>query len=658
MPMNITLTLIAIVLFAASGCPGLWSGRRAAAGQWIATLIMTIGSATGMLASCRALLSGDSETLEVPWLLPWGSFAVRLDALSACFLLPVLVIPTLGSVYGMSYWAQAEHADSGRKLRFFYGLLTASMAMVVMAHDSILFLLAWEVMAISAFVLITTEDGNNDARQAGWIYLIAAHLGTLCLLPMFLLLAQSDQSFAIDTTAVAADSAMATAIFVLAVIGFGLKAGIVPLHVWLPGAHANAPSHVSAVLSGVMLKMGVYGLVRVLSLFSAPPEWWGATLLAVGAATGIIGIVYAIGQHDLKRLLAYSSIENIGIIMIGIGLAVLGSALDQPAWIALGLGGALLHVWNHSLFKPLLFFAAGSVIHSAHTREMDRLGGLGRTMRQTAALFCIGAIAICGLPPLNGFVSELSIYLGLFATLGVSGESPWPWASFAAPALAMIGGLAVVCFVKSFGAVFLGTPRTARAAQAHEASRSMRGAMFVLAGGCLVIGLVPGVVLAPIQQAITVWSGSRGEVSPIASLVPTTWMSVMGFSFVLVAVAIAAIFRTTIRGRASGTWDCGYAAPPGAPRIQYSGSSLAQMLVELYRWALWPRRHLPHIMGRFPQTTRFKSYVPDAVLDRALLPSFHLASMVLPWMRLLQQGRVQIYVLYILAILLVLLVWG
>ena len=283
----------------------------------------------------------------------------------------------------------------------------------------------------------------------------------------------------------------ATAIFVLALVGFGLKAGIMPLHVWLPGAHANAPSHVSAIMSGVMIKMGIYGLVRVLVLLPTPPLAWGYVLLGLGVVSGVLGVAFAVGQHDLKRLLAYHSIENIGIIVIGLGLALIGRTLDRADWIVLGLGGALLHVWNHALFKSLLFLSAGSVIHATGTREIDRLGGLAKAMPRTSLAFLVGAVAICGLPPLNGFVSELLIYLGLFGTLGIGEGGACPMAAFAAPALALIGGLAVACFVKVFGVVFLGTARSEDARHAHESAWSMLGPMGVLMGCCLFIGLFP-----------------------------------------------------------------------------------------------------------------------------------------------------------------------
>src|SRR5262249_48114316 len=292
------------------------------------------------------------------------------------------------------------------------GTLTAGMALLVIARNSIVFLFGWEAMALSAFFLVTTEDHDGEVRETGWVYLVATHMATLCLFGLFGVLRAASGSFALaplnpDRLA----PGMATAIFILALVGFGLKAGVMPLHVWLPSAHAAAPSHVSAIMSGVLIKMGIYGLVRVTSLFPNPPLEWGGIVLGMGTVSGILGVAFAIGQHDLKRLLAYHSIENIGIIAMGLGLALIGRSLGRIDLIILGLCGGLLHVWNHAFFKGLLFFSAGSVIHATHTREIDHLGGLAKTMPATAWSFLIGAVAICGLPPLNGFVSEFLVYL-------------------------------------------------------------------------------------------------------------------------------------------------------------------------------------------------------------------------------------------------------
>jgi hydrogenase-4 component B len=602
--------------------------------------------------------------MEAAWLLPWGSFSVRIDSLSAVFLIPVFLIPALGAMYGQGYWRQSDHPASGRKLRLFFGVLAASMAMVVIARDSILFLIVWEVMAVSAYFLVTADDEDAAACKAGWVYLVSAHVGTVCLFAMFALLRRATGSFAIAPIALGAIPAPeATAVFVLALLGFGLKAGLMPLHVWLPGAHANAPSHVSAVMSGVMLKMGIYGIVRTVSLLPLPPAWWGGLLLTLGAGSGVLGIAFAIGQRDLKRALAYSSIENIGIIAIGLGLALVGRTLGRLDWIALGLGGSLLHMWNHGLFKSLLFLNAGSVIHAVHTREIDRLGGLAGKMPRTALLFMLGAGAICALPPLNGFVSELLIYLGLFRTTGIgsvdAGKS-WPFAALAVPALALIGALAVACFVNLLGSIFLGRPRSDSGDHAHDPPPVMTLPMVLLVLGCTVIGLLPGVFASSLDKAILAWiPAGTPKPEALAVLVPFAWISRASIGLVILAALAAAAFRLFLSRRpqgAAGTWDCGYARP--SPRMEYTGSSFGQVLVGLFGWALWPRSHRPQVSGPFPHPASFKTHVPDTVLDRLLLPVFHLAGRRLPWFHVFQQGRIQIYLVYFIVILTVLFLWG
>ena len=503
------LVVLAILLVTGSGVPALFCSRISAAGQKLATLLMATGAVLGITGALTSLFMQTSAPLSLPWSVTGGEFAVGLDGISVIFLLPIFLISTLGSFYGLSYWRQADHPENGRWLQLFYGLLTGGMALVVVARNGVLFLAAWEIMALAGFFLITTEDEETPVREAGWIYLVATHLGTLCLFALFALLRHVNGSFGlVSPLAESVTPGMASAIFLLAVVGFGLKAGIMPLHVWLPGAHAGAPSHVSAILSGVMIKLGIYGILRVTGYFSQPPAWWGALLLVLGVVSGVLGMAFAVGQQDLKRLLAYCSIENVGIIIMGIGLALLGRALGQGEWIVLGLAAALLHVCNHALFKSLLFFSAGSVIHAVHTRQIDQLGGLAKAMPRTALFFLIGALAICGLPPLNGLVSELFLYLGLFRTLGASsaGGVSWAGAAFAAPALALIGALALACFVKAFGAVFLGTPRTERAEAVHESGPLMLGPMTILAACCLLIGLAPLLTAPLLDRGVSAWA--------------------------------------------------------------------------------------------------------------------------------------------------------
>ena len=629
-------------------------------GQWLSALLALIGGSLGIAVTLFLASSGKPSELRLPWSIPGAEFHVALDGLSVLFLLPVFLVFLLGSVYGLGYWKQAEHPDNGRKLRLFYGLLTAGMAIVVLAKNALLFLMGWEGMALAGFFLVATEDDKPPARAAGWLYLAAAHISALCLFALFALLRNVVGTFTlVPLSESAVAPGFAAVIFLLALVGFGFKAGIMPLHVWLPSSHALAPSHVSALLSGVMIKMGIYGLIRICSLLPNPPIWWGGLLLALGVTSGVLGVAFAIGQHDLKRLLAYHSIENIGIIVMGVGLAMLGRSLGRGDWIVLGLGGALLHMWNHALFKSLLFLSAGSVIHAVHTREIDHLGGLAKPMPWTALCFLIGAVAICGLPPLNGFVSELLIYLGLFRTIGIGGSSSWAAAAFAVPALAWIGALAVACFVKVYGAVFLGVKRSEHVPQARESGFLMIAPMTVLATGCMLIGLAPAIVAPLLEQGIAAWTGERiGSDVSLATLAPLAWI---GFtSLVLIALVLGG--SVVLRARASRssskpvvTWGCGYAAP--TPRMQYTSSSFAQMLVEMFAWALRPKKEEPQVLGIFPASSQFHSDVADTVLEQAVWPATRFLVRASSWFRIVQQGSIQAYLLYIFAILIVLFFW-
>ncbi len=515
------LVVSGTIVAAVSGLPGLLRSRGSMSGQWMTTVLAVLASGLGLGGVFWFWTSGDSREIVLPWAIPGAQFNVAMDGLSAFFLVPVFLVSLLGNIYGLGYWKQTEHPRNGRRLRVFYGTLTAGMALQVIARDGILFLFGWEIMGLSTFFLIMTEGQEKDVQEAGWVYLVVTHTATLCLFAIFALMRAGGGSFLLAPLKPdALTPGVATAIFVLSLVGFGSKAGIMPLHIWLPSAHAVAPSHVSAIMSGVNIKVAMYGLIRVTSLMPAPPLAWGAIVLALGVVSGVLGVAFAIGQHDLKRLLAYHSIENIGIIVIGLGLALIGRSIGREDLVILGLGGCLLHVWNHALFKALLFLSAGSIIHSVHTREIDHLGGLAKSMPWTSLCFVVGSVAICGLPPLNGFVSEFLIYLGLFGTLANGAGRTFAGASFAAPALALIGALAVACFVKVYGAIFLGTPRSEHARQGHEAPLSMLGPMSVLVACCFLIGLAPLAVAPFLASGISAWAPSLNDPARASSCWP------------------------------------------------------------------------------------------------------------------------------------------
>jgi hydrogenase-4 component B len=655
------LTLVAVGVLAFSGVPALFLSRTGSTGQWVSTGLVAAGCLGGLVGVGVYWATGAGAGVGLPSSGPMGTFRVRVDGLSALFLVPVFLVALLGSIYGLGYWRQAAHPTNGRKLGFFYGLLAAGMALLLVAVDGFVFLVGWEVMALAAFFLVTTEDHKDEPREAGWVYLVATHLSTLCLFGLFALLFAATGS--LELAPIRPEQlgpGTSTALFVLALVGFGLKAGVMPLHVWLPGAHAAAPSHVSALMSGVIIKMGIYGIVRFTAILPHQRPEWGVAVLGLGAVSGVLGVAYAVGQHDLKRLLAYHSIENIGIIVMGIGLALLGRSLNRPDWVALGLAGGILHVWNHALFKALLFLSAGSVLHATGTREIDQLGGLAKPMPATALCFLAGAVAICGLPPLNGFVSEFLIYLGLFRTL-TSSTGPALAGAFAVPALALIGGLAVACFVKVYGAVFLGTARSEHGHRAHEAGPTMIAPMAVLVGCCLFIGLFPNLVAPALAMGIESWSrGTAAAGGQLGSLAPLGAVGGAAIALLCALLGALALLRWVVGRRplaAGATWGCGYAA--GTPRMQYTSSSFAQMLVRYFAWALVPRvrKPKPQQLALFPGPSGFHSEVPDAVLDRAVFPIARAGARVLSWLRVLQQGSVQAYLLYIFLTLLALLLW-
>lgn len=616
-----------------------------------------LGCLVGLVPALQALLFGERLWLRLPWMPPYGSFSLEIDALSGFFLVPIFLLCGLAAVYGRSYLAALGGRRRLGPAWLFFNLLVASMALVVTARNGLLFLVAWEVMALASFFLVCLEHEKRHVREAGWTYLVATHLGTAFLLVLFALLGPAGGSLDFEQFSAAG---LSGPLFLLALVGFGAKAGFMPLHVWLPEAHPAAPSHVSAVMSGVMIKTGIYGFLRILTFLGPAQTWWGVTLVAVGAVSGVCGVVFALAQHDLKRLLAYHSVENIGIIALGLGVGVLGLANGLPALAAIGFAGGLLHVLNHALFKGLLFLGAGAVLHGAGTGEIEHLGGLMKRMPATGLCFFVGSAAICGLPPLNGFVSEFLIYLGAFRGGGLSAfEVVLPCIAVIV-ALALIGGLAVACFTKAFGIVFLGEPRSQDAARAHEPSRAMLAPMIVLAGLCLAVGLAAPLALRGVAPAVQVLLPSgvsaAAEFADVGSWLAT--VSLAGGLFLVLAGLLAGLRLLVLRGRPKGrgvTWDCGYAEP--TPRMQYTASSFAQPLAEMFRHVLWTRERIIPPEGCFPKAAAFHSETPDVAGERLYGPLFTGLTNAALRLRWLQHGRIQIYILYILVTLLVLLVW-
>jgi len=641
------LYLLAVLLMMSSGFPGLFLRRR---GGEVAAVLMSLGAVIGLTAAIRVLAGGPVATFALPPAPLATAGLLTLDPIGAFFAIPVFLLPACAAIYGIGYWD--DHQENVRTLRLVLGLLAASLAFLIVSTHALPFLLGWEGMAISAFILVMTEDRLPEARRAGWIYLVCTHTGTLALFGAFAILYSASGHWVLSgLPRDFAASGQGTVLFVLCLFGFGLKAGIMPLHLWLPPTHAAAPSHVSSVMSGVLIKMGILGLVRLLSWIPDPPFWWGAVLMALGAISGILGVAFALGQHDLKRLLAYHSIENIGIILLGLGLGTLGKSTGHPVIQLLGFAGALLHVLNHSLFKGLLFLAAGSVVHAVGLRDLERMGGLGRRMPWTSAAFLVGSWAICGLPPLNGFVSEWLIYLGSFRALGFF---QWPWSLVVLTALALIGALAMACFAKAYGAVFQGSPRTEAAGAAHESPRSMLVPMGILAVACAIIGLAP-MLLAPALDRVVAALGEGTGMPHLSLLVNLPSLTILALVMLGLVVLLWRWLRPVDSGGTLPTWDCGYAV--SSPRMQYTASSFADGLVGGLRWVLWPMSHGGKVTRSFPVDQPFESHVPDPVLDRLADPVFRSLSAGATLLRFFQGGQLHVYLLYVLLTLLTLLLW-
>lgn len=656
---------MALGVFLAGGALAWGLASRARESGWVGAGAAIAGSALGLVAAGGVLSGGPVQAFRVPWNFPLGTFYVEIDGLSAFFLVVLFVVTAVTAAFGVRYLEQETLPRRAGASWLYFNALAASMALVVVARNGILFLIGWEAMALSSFFLVMFHGDQESVREAGWKYLVATHLGTGLVLSFFAVLA--GQAGTLDFDALRAlgplGGAWPSVLLLLAVGGFGTKAGFIPLHVWLPEAHPAAPSHVSALMSGAMIKMGIYGLMRGLTFLGPPALWWGWLLVLIGLSSGVLGILFSLAQRDLKRLLAYSSVENIGIIALGLGVALLGAASGRSDVAFLGYAGALLHVLNHALFKALLFLGAGSVSHGAHTRKLEALGGLMKRMPWTGLTFLVGSAAIAGLPPLNGFLGEFLIYSGAIAGTTSMGPDVAIALAAAVAGLAIIGALAAAGFARAFGMVFLGAARTEQAAQARESPTSMVLPLLVLAGLCIGIGLAPPVMLGILEPAVVSASTtlSVADVAAAGAAVQATMVSVAWAAALLVGAAIflAAVRNGLLSKRqvaAGPTWDCGYAQP--SARMQYTASSFAAPLTGYFRKYLRTHRRVVEPEGFFPKDASLRTATPDPWEERLFAPVFLGVRRLLRGVLPIQSGRVQAYVFYISATLLALLLWG
>ena len=656
--MILLLAAVASLGAAAVLSAALFRSPRAAGVVVIAGL--AAAAASGGALAWRVL--GGVEVLDFvrPWLLPGAVFHLGMDPLSACFLLLVLTVGGCAGVYGEGYLAASHGHVPAAPARFYFLTLIAAMALLVGARNAFLFMVAWETMALAAFGLVTCEHVKPEVRKAGLLYLLCTHVGSLCLLALFALLGRNAGSleFSAFAAAPALPAGPRAAVFVLALAGFGMKAGFLPLHIWLQEAHPAAPSHASAAMSGVMIEMGLYGLLRLVGLLGPVSTGASIFLVALGLATALFGILFATAQRDFKRLLAYSSIENVGIILAGAGLGCYGLAVGSPSLALLGFSGAILHTLNHGLFKSLLFLSAGAIYQATGTRDIEACGGLQKSMPWTCGLTAIGAAAICGLPPLNGFAGEWLIYSWLLRPDAGHGMLS---AALAAAVLALVGALAVVAFSKFYGLTCLGQPRSPAARDAREPSWIMLGPMVLLAALCAAIGVFP----APALRAAFSAAGDVARLPGTAvSAGLEEWsrlLEVVGLSGAGLCVLSALLWslrRELLSGRevaAGPTWGCGFTAPTA--RMQYTGSSYPVPIARVFAPLLATREEVRAPVGYWPERASFESRTPDPALDR-LLPI--LTARVEGWLsatRRLQHGRLQIYLLYMSAFLVAALLW-
>jgi hydrogenase-4 component B len=634
----VTLLAVGLALIVMAGVAAAGLRQRPRLGEMLFRVLFGAGAVTGAVPALAVLAGASVPDARLGAAPPFGAWVFGLDALSAVFLLAILIVGAACALYGLAYLQHERGHRAIGAAHLALALLVTALALAVAARAAVPFLIAWEVMAVLAYLLVVFEHERPEVRRAGLIYLVATHVGTLLLFALFATWAggTGDLSFAALAAHPPFSAPRGAMILILALVAFGLKAGAVPLHFWLPEAHAAAPAHVSALMSGVVIKMGIYGLMRALVMFGAPPPWWGWVVLVLGACSGVLGVVWALAQHDIKRLLAFHSVENVGIILLGIGVGALGLAYRHPLIAVLGFAGAALHTLNHALFKSLLFLGAGSVIHATGTRDIDRLGGLARGMPITAAAFLIGSAAIVGLPPLNGFVSEWVVYQALFH--GGTASGAIQRAVLAAVALAFMGALALACFAKVVGVIYLGTPRDAVASGARESVRGMTRPLLGLAAACVAIGLLPITVIPPALRVGSLVAG--GILDGARSQVPAgvaTVFTVLLAAGLLAAWAVRRAFARRARLILATTWGCGYALP--TPRMAYTASSFAAPLVGTFRSFAGVRTDRT--------AHRFTTHAFDPVLDRVIVPVWHGFKTAATWLRSIQRGALSLYLLYV-----------
>ena len=681
--MNLTPAMLLVVSlcgYAIGAAGGLLFLRRERLANVFCFGVAALAALGGLMGSLLFLAGGvgnPAPAFELfPPLIPDIHLSVRLDALSAFFLMLVSLLGLAISIYSLGYAKGFFGRKSVGVLGALFNALLLATTLTFVADNIWLFLIAWEIMALTAYCLVSFEHEKSETRKAGVLYFIMSHIDAGCIILGFLLLFQAsgDYSFAsLHGIGAAMSSGKRDAAFLLFLVGFGIKAGIVPLHIWLPAAHPVAPSNVSAFMSGVLIKTGIYGLTRVcFDFLGTPPLWWGVTVLTIGTVSAVLGVLYALMEHDLKRLLAYHSIENIGIILMGLGAALMFLHTGHPALATLGLIAGLYHTINHASFKGLLFLGAGAVLHATHTRNMEEMGGLIKRMPQTAFFFLVGAVAISALPPLNGFVSEWLTYQALLQGFGTTDSLMRLVFPLSGAMLALTGALAAACFVKAFGITFLAQPRSPHAEHAHEVATSMRVGMGLLAVACVVLGLFPTQfirLLDPLTQQL-IGQQISGQVSLADGLVlgsltaqggtvSTSGIVLMLVCLLPVPLGLWLVFARKAKTRRGPTWDCGQRGL--TPRMQFSATGFSKAIRMIFKALFRPRSEVQReydFSPYFATTLRFESHIEEMFESRIYRPGRILILRASRRIRLLQAGSIHAYLLYIFITLLLLLMFA
>lgn len=628
-----------------------------------ASLFGLAGSVVGAVAGAMALATTVPVEISFASSLPLGAIQVSVDALGGFFLVVTGLVGAAASVYSFGYTDSYRGRYSERSVGAILNLLLLSFAGVVVAGNGLTFLVAWELMVIVTFFGVLTEHRQEGAVSASIWYVALSHVAFVALVPLFLVVAGGDLTTSFTDAhgiAAALPSDARDAAFLLALAGFGIKAGLVPLHAWLPLAHPVAPSHISALMSGVAIKIAIYGFVRIVFVvLGTGPVWWGVVVLAIGAASALLGVLYALMEHDLKRLLAFHSVENIGIIAMALGASLLLGGYGRPDLAWLGLVAGLFHTINHAAFKSLLFLAAGSVLHATHTRNIEELGGLAKRMPWTSGFFLLGSAAISALPPLNGFASEWLVFQSLLSGFEVESLVVTIAIPVAVGMLALTGGLAAACFVKAFGITFLGMARSTEAEHAVESPFSMRAGMGVLAAACLALGIgAPAVtpILGRIVATVPNMQVAAAVAPELSVLAPATEASfspplLAAWLIVVPVLIVLATFLVVgrLRMRRAPTWGCGRFGQTG--RMQYTATAFAEPLRRIFAEIYRPTEDLSvdfHPDSKyFVNSIEYRSVIRDRFRELLYDPVIARVRSISAKVRRIQAGSVHMYIAYL-----------